>query len=500
MTVLRKLLGSAATILCLSAHAFAAQPQTPNVLLPVEGESVILFLLDNSASLPPLDPNTQRREAIEKIYTFLQGQPYRLILFGGRKEIFVDQPQHYRNGGKWTDFYFAFEAAKEVADSYPAGTEFKIVLITDGILDPGPSEWRDQQIPAGADLKQEVGDRTIRLLNSLGLPLYVILIGEEVDYELIERMVVGANGAIAASDYAQGIAEFFEDDGVLLRRFIFRVEEDEGLEVIEPIVTRIATPPAPRVEFAVAGFLLVFIGVLIGVGVRSFPGSGDREILEMSVGHPLQVAVDRRRKGLSLEESSRHAVCMLTLKEQSTEIPPHGLPLDNIDPTARSLIELPLEELSERMQHLAKEGDKDEQIYVLNLQYVANDMEEAFVERLIKSAPEERAKFGPLDFLRAKVHLLDSEKMMKKLAGPSVDCKIYGLDSSHHELRPGSKIQLGRYAFRVDELSKGGRKDYKLILSYESVPSPLFLKKVVPGAIQRLLRMRRTHERIVSQR
>jgi hypothetical protein len=36
---------------------------------------------DNSAS-PPLDPEVQRREAIEKI-TPLEGQPYRLIFFGG---------------------------------------------------------------------------------------------------------------------------------------------------------------------------------------------------------------------------------------------------------------------------------------------------------------------------------------------------------------------------------------------------------------------------------
>ena len=91
---------------------------------PQDGESVILFLLDNSASLPPLDPNTQRRDAIEKIYSFLRGQPYRLILFGGREEIHVDAPQHYRNAGQWTDFYFALERAQEMMEAYSLDTEF----------------------------------------------------------------------------------------------------------------------------------------------------------------------------------------------------------------------------------------------------------------------------------------------------------------------------------------------------------------------------------------
>ena len=105
------------------------------------------------------------------------------------------------------------------------------------------------------------GERTGRLLEQIGLPLYVILIGEEVDYDLIQSLVVAANGSMAASDYAQGIADFFDDDGMLLRRFIFRVEKDEGLAEIAPIVTRIASPSTPKVEFAVTGSLFLTIAV-----------------------------------------------------------------------------------------------------------------------------------------------------------------------------------------------------------------------------------------------
>ena len=497
-----------AYILVLTAAASHASDSDRPPVQPKQDEAVILFLLDNSASLPPLDPNTRRRDAIEMVYSFLRGQPYRLVLFGGREDIYVDQPQRYRNSGQWTDFFFAFQAAKELTGEYPEGTEFKIVFITDGKIDPSPREWSDQVVPKGADLREEAGNRTVRFLEELGIPLFVILIGEEVDYELIQRMVVAANGSIAGSEYSQGIAEFFGDDGVLLRRFVFRVEKHEGLDVLEPIVTRIATPPAPKVELMIAGSLLVVIGMLIGVGVRSFPGPGDREIMELWTGESLQIAVDRLRhvssdvaawswKGLSLVESLKSASAVMTARDEATEMSPRGFRLDALDKTARVLIQLPLRELRARLEHLSREGTKDEQIYALNLEYVARDLNAALVERLITSAPSKRSKFAPLDFLRAKVRLLHDDKLYKKLTGPYVTCKIYGPKSKNQDLRPGSKIQLGRYGFRVDELKKGGRKDYRLGLTYEKVPSPLFLKRLVPGFVQRALRLRRSHKRII---
>jgi hypothetical protein len=499
---------AAGLLVCSFAAGETVEDEVHVRLLPRKGEAVLLLLLDNSASLPPLDPEVQRRDAIEKIYTFLKGQPYRLVLFGGRSEIHVDQLQHYRNSGQWTDFYFAFEAVRELKKEYPAGTAFKMVLITDGKIDPSPDEWADQQVPPGADLRAVASDRTVALLEQIREPLYVIVIGQEVDLPLIERMVVAANGKIASSEYAQGIADFFADDGLLLRRFIFRIEENEGLEEIQPIVTRIATPASPNVEIAIAGSLLVVIATLVGVGVRSFPGAGDREVVELRSGEPVQIAVDRLRrlssdvpawswKGLSLVESSKSAVAMLTAQEDSSALPPTGFDFEGLDATAQSFIVLPLDALKERLETLGRDGNKDEQIYVLNLEYVSRDMEEPRVERLLSSSSAERKKLSANDFLRAKVHLLHNEKLRKKLTGPCVVSKVYGLKAQEQELRPGSKIQLGRYEFRVDELSKGGRKDFRLGLSYERVPSPLFLKRLVPAAVQRALRLRRSHERIV---
>jgi hypothetical protein len=57
---------------------------------------------------------------------------------------------------------------------------------------------------------------------------------------------------------------------------------------------------------------------------------------------------------------------------------------------------------------------------------------------------------------------------------------------------------VGRYGFQVREISRGGRRDVRLVLHYERVPSLLGLKTVVPGALQRLLRLRQSRHRIVS--
>jgi hypothetical protein len=100
------------------------------------------------------------------------------VLFGGRREVFVDDATHYNNRGQWTDFYFAFLKAKEVLDSYPPGTEFRVVLLTDGILDPDPKDWDDMDVPAWSELKPFTIRKTLKLITEMKQPLYVILVGD----------------------------------------------------------------------------------------------------------------------------------------------------------------------------------------------------------------------------------------------------------------------------------------------------------------------------------
>ena len=60
--------------LLLPALLVAAASASPSPA-PARPGGIILFLVDNSASLPPLDPDEKRVAALEKMFTFLEGQP-----------------------------------------------------------------------------------------------------------------------------------------------------------------------------------------------------------------------------------------------------------------------------------------------------------------------------------------------------------------------------------------------------------------------------------------
>ncbi len=147
-------------LLVVVAPASTPSPSSPPaaVVSPAAAPAlpVLIFLVDNSASLQPLDPEEKRVTALEKMFGFVDGQPYRLVLFGGRHEIFADDPHRYKNDGQWTDLYFAFVKARDLMKQYPEKTEFKVILLTDAILDPQPSDWTDMEVPPLTDLRNHV--------------------------------------------------------------------------------------------------------------------------------------------------------------------------------------------------------------------------------------------------------------------------------------------------------------------------------------------------------
>jgi hypothetical protein len=491
---------------------------SPNPPAPVKGV-VILFLIDNSASLPPLDPDEKRVVALEKMFSFLQGRPYRLVLFGGRRELFVDDPARYRNNGQWTDFYFAFVKARELMAQYPKGTDFRMVLLTDAIVDPDPSDWQDQDMPSGSDLKFFSGQKTIDLVREMQTPLYVILVGslpKVTDSHGIEQapglvldLVRAANGA-AASPTAQSLASFFKDDGVLLKKFVFRVEPREGLKKVEPIVRRIAAPSRPTVELQFMSVLILplalFLMLFLGILVRSFPGAGDLEIVEMAQGTPVHVAADRLHKlesggwaarGLSLVGQSKDASVTLLYQAPEVELSGAGLDPSAADELTRRLLPLGLEQLRKTVAELSGEGSKEEKIFALNLEYIAHNLDSKEAEERITLSVPARRRLAPIDFLRAKVHLLGNDVLRRSLTEPRVYAITPGREGDRRELVPGAVFHIGPYRYRIKDISKGGRKDARLVLYYDRVPSLLGLKSWLPDALQRTFRLRRRSQRVV---
>ena len=474
---------------------------------------VILFLVDNSASLPPLDPEEKRVAALEKIFTFLKGQPYRLILFGARREIFVDDVSQYNNRGQWTDFYSAFVKARDIVEEYPKGTEFRLVLLTDGIIDPDAAEWKDQGVPPGEDLKAYVIERVLALLRDLKLPLYVILVGDppkegvrpgdlEQSPGLILDMARAANGA-AAAPFAQSMVSFFGDDGLLLKKFIYRVEPGEGLKKLVPVVQRVTAPARVGVELELFAFFVVplvaFLVLLLGVLVRSFPGPGDVEILELATGKATHVAADRGGKqGLSLVGEAKDAGATFTYQPPALDLAGVGTDGSGAEPLTQALLPLGMDDLRRKLESLSEEGSKEEKIFALNLDYMAKNLESAEAERTLNTPVIERHKIAAVDFLRAKTHLIANESLRKKLTEPRVQFVSYGRRAERKELGPAAALSLGRYGFLVRDVAKGGRKDVKLVLYYDRVPSLLALKNILPDSFQRVFRLRRSSQRIVS--
>src|SRR5262245_21917013 len=77
------LLALLAALPSAAAPTPAAAPSPSAAASPAPGrDPVIIFLVDNSASLPPLDPEEKRVTALQRMFQVLQGHPYRLILFG----------------------------------------------------------------------------------------------------------------------------------------------------------------------------------------------------------------------------------------------------------------------------------------------------------------------------------------------------------------------------------------------------------------------------------
>ena len=474
---------------------------------------VILFLVDNSASLPPLDPEEKRVAALEKIFSFLKGQPYRLILFGGRREISVDDVSQYNNRGQWTDFYSAFVKARDIVETYPKGTDFRLVLLTDGIIDPDPAEWKDQGVPPGQDLKAYAIERLLALLSDLKLPLYVILVGDppkegvrpgdlEQSPGLILDMARAANGS-AAAPFAQSMAAFFGDDGFLLKKFIYRVEPGEGLKKLVPVVQRVTAPPKAGVELRLVTYfvlpLIGFLVLLLGVLVRSFPGPGDVEILELATGEAAHVAADRGgKRGLSLVGEAKDGGATFTYQSPALDLAGVGTDSLRAEPVAQALLPLGLDDLRRKLEALSAEGSKEEKIFALNLDYMAKNLEAAEAERILTTAVLERRKIAAVDFLRAKAHLITNESLRKKLTEPRVHFVSYGRGAERKELVTAAGLTVGRYGFLVRDVAKGGRKDVKLVLYYDRVPSLLALKNILPDSFQRVFRLRRSSQRIVS--
>jgi hypothetical protein len=129
---------------------------------------------------------------------------------------------------------------------------------------------------------------------------------------------------------------------------------------------------------------------------------------------------------------------------------------------------------------------------------MAKNFDAREAERILTLPAADRRKVAPLDFLRAKAHLLSNDSLRRKLTEARVQLVGYGRGAERKDLQPGGVARIGRYGFVVRDVARGGRKDVRLMLYYDRIPSLFGLKTLLPDAFQRLFRFRRSSERLVS--
>jgi hypothetical protein len=247
--------------------------------------------------------------------------------------------------------------------------------------------------------------------------------------------------------------------------------------------------------------------LMLGILVRSFPGPGDLEIVELGRDLPAYIAIDRLHKvqsggwsaqGLSLVADAKEAAATIVYQTPGLDLVGTGLDVSGLDPIARRLLPMGLDDLRRALDTYSDQGTKEEKIYALNLDYMAKNLDSREAERTLTSATVDRRRISALDFLRAKTHLLTNESLRSRLTEPRVLLTTYGKEAERKELTAGGVARLGRYGFIVKDLARGGRKDVKVVLYYDRVPSLLGLKTILPDFFQRIFRLRRSSQRVVT--
>ncbi len=486
------------SIACLPA--FSATPTRP-----CEGvKGVNIFLVDNSRSVPRIDAKVERAQVLRELISLLQDYENRLILFGGRSEIDVDLPDRYVNDGWHTDFYYGFKAAVEIRREYPPECDVKFILITDGVQDSFAEDYPEERFELKHQAQSFARGQTYQLLESERVPTYIILLGDQYDPHLIEQMSIKANGLARANPLVEKASEFLKNNGFLLKRFVYRIEPEAGLPEVKQIVREIAAKDAPRVEYALIFLLLVAVVVLMILAIRSFPAPGDKEIIDLTDSAPVLIGADQPAQMLlsTPRRASRHglqpviatsaAIASVSYQRRIFDFTSRGLKdVQKLSPIYRQLLDMDVRELGRHLERMERNGTDDEIIAATDLKYYCSNMDADHIKNILRAREMERMDIDAKDFLMAKVYVSLAPDLIQEMTEQRITISIPNRNIIRSQLQEGQLYDLGRYRVRVMALRKDSATTARLVLEYNRMPSTLGLKRIIPPAIQRVLRFRR---------
>lgn len=467
-------------------------------------KGVNIFLVDNSRSVPRIDANVERAQVLRELMSLLQGYENRLILFGGRSEIDVDVPDRYVNDGWHTDFYYGFKAAVEIRREYSPECDVKFILITDGLLDAFPEDYPDERFELKLQAQSYARGQTYQLLERERVPTYIILLGDQYDPHLIEQFSIKANGLARANPLVEKASAFLKNNGFLLKRFVYRIEPEAGLPEVKQIVQEIAAKDAPKVEFALLFLLLVAVIVLVILAIRSFPAPGDKEIIDLTDGAPVLIGADQpvqmllstprraSRHGLQPVIATSAAVASVSYQRRIFDFTSRGLRnVQKLSPIYRQLLDMDVRDLGRHLERLERSGTDDEIIAATDLKYYCSNMDVDHIKNILRAREMERMDIDAKEFLMAKVYVSLAPDLVQEMTEQRITISIPNRNMIRAQLQEGQSYDLGRYRVRVVALRKDSPTTARLVLEYTRMPSTLGLKRIIPSAIQRVIRCRK---------
>ena len=333
------------------------------------------------------------------MFTFLQGQRYRLILFGGRSEIFVDDVSRYRQQRAVDRLLLRLREGAGADQGLPLGYALPHHLPDGRRSRPGPGGLGRHGRPARrgpqglhATARPSSSWRRCRSRSTssswVSRPRTAMPPrNSEQAPGLILDIVRAANGS-AASPLAQTLASFFRGRRpaaaeVRLPRGAQRGPEDGGAD-------RAAhrRRPDPEIEKRILLYFVLPLVLFLFVAARParaiVPGAGRPRDPRARDGR----SGPRRRRPLHKLENGGFSRTGLSLSGRRPGSPGHlHLPAPaprplrlrastrpRADATTLFLLPLGLDDLRRSLEAYADEGSKEEKIWALNLDYMAKNL------------------------------------------------------------------------------------------------------------------------------
>ncbi len=486
----------------------AAPADVKQTARSASGPDVVILLIDNSRSVPHMDPEMDRVSVLKEIVAHLKGFETRIILFGGLQEIYRDQPGLFRNDGLHTDYAGAFTEAVRVRNEYPPERNVRIVLVTDGIHDPGKDDYPQHHFTVDEQARAFAQEEAFAILEKAQVPVYFILLGEEGDMDLIQSMSIKANGYARANPFVESAASFLGNNGALFRKFVYVHKPAEGIVGMKKILNQVVSENRPYLEIILISIPVLLVLVVMALILRRFPVTGDVELLNLNEGDQVYIGVDPdspafltnpsqagRRRGLVCVSNASTASAGIGLQKRAFDFSPRGLAgLEKLDPVTRKLLNEDVTKLSDRLKQMSEHGSDEEAVIATDLHYYCSNLDPERIRTILQARGMDRLDIDCREFLHAKVYVSIAPDILKDFEDYRVFVTIPGRNIVKAQVEKGQKYFIGPYGMKVLEATVDSKYTARVALEYASVPSLFGLKKIVPACVQRVLRCRRSQK------